>query len=79
VSDTEELKKNLAQTKISLNERIRKVEMEEAEKKRAQNEKLDTKVTSKEGIPVDELLKLSDEYLREGLLILTDLLAKRIG
>ena len=79
VADTEELRKNLAQTKISLNERVRKVEMEEAEKKRASNEKLDTKVTSKEGIPADELLKLSDEYLREGLLILTDLVAKRIG
>ena len=29
VADTEELKKNLAQTKISLNEGVRKVEMEE--------------------------------------------------
>ena len=79
VAETEELKKNLAQTKISLNESVRKVEMEEAEKSKALNEKLDTKVTSKEGLPIDELLKLDDEYLREGLLILADLVTKRIG
>lgn len=79
VAETEELKKNLAQTKISLNESVRKVEMEEAEKNKALNEKLDTKVTSKEGLPIDELLKLDDEYLREGLLILADLVTNRIG
>ncbi len=79
VAETEELKKNLAQTRVSLKETVRKVEMEEAEKNKALNEKLDTKVTSKEGLPVDELLKLDDEYLREGLLILADLVTKRIG
>ncbi len=79
VAETEELKKNLAQTRLSLKETVRKVEMEEAEKNKALNEKLDTKVTSKEGLPVDELLKLDDEYLREGLLILADLVTKRIG
>lgn len=79
VAETEELKKNLAQTKISLKESVRKVEMEETERNKALNEKLDTKVTSKEGLPVDELLKLDDEYLREGLLILADLVTKRIG
>lgn len=79
ITETEELRKNLSQTKISLNEAKRKVEMDEAEKQKVINEKLDTKVTSKEGMPVDELLKLNDEYLREGLLILADLLTKRIG
>ena len=79
ITETEELRKNLSQTKISLNEARRKVEMDEAEKQKVINEKLDTKVTSKEGMPVDELLKLNDEYLREGLLILADLLTKRIG
>ena len=79
ITETEELRKNLSQTKISLNEAKRKVEMDEAEKQKVINEKLDTKVTSKESIPVDELLKLNDEYLREGLLILADLLTKRIG
>ena len=79
ITETEELRKNLSQTKLSLNEAKRKVEMDEAEKQKVINEKLDTKVTSKEGMPVDELLKLNDEYLREGLLILADLLTKRIG
>lgn len=78
ISDTEELKKNISQTLISLNEVKRKAEIDEAEKLKT-TEKLDTKVTSKEGVPTDELLKLNDEYLREGLLILGDLIKKRIG
>jgi carboxyl-terminal processing protease len=78
ITETEDLKKNLAQTKVSLNEAKRKVEMAEDEKKKAE-EKLDTKITSKEGLPVDELQKLKDEYLREGLLILGDLVTKRFG
>ncbi|MBK5278073.1 MAG: carboxy terminal-processing peptidase [Bacteroidia bacterium] len=79
VAETEELKKNLAQTKISLNETVRKHEMEQAERNKSANGKLDTKITSKEGVLVDELLKLNDEYLREGLLILADLVTRRIG
>ena len=79
IVDTEDLRKNLHETVISLNEAKRKKQMEEAEKKKASG-KLDTKLTSnKEGLPQDELLKLNDEYLREGLLILSDLLTKRIG
>jgi carboxyl-terminal processing protease len=78
MAETEDLKKNLSQTKISLNETKRKAEIAEDEKKKA-DEKLDTKITSKEGLPVDELQKLKDEYLREGLLILGDLVTKRFG
>ncbi len=79
MAETQELKSSLSETTVSLNEAKRKKEMEEAEKKKALNDKLDTKVTNKEGLPVDELQKLNDEYLREGLLILADLAAKRIG
>lgn len=78
ISETEQLKKNLSQTQVSLNETKRKAEMKEAEKEKS-DEKLDTKVTSKEGLPLDELLQLNDEYLREGLLILGDLIKRRIG
>jgi carboxyl-terminal processing protease len=78
ITDTEELRKNLSQTKISLNETKRKQEMQEAEKKKAAD-KLDTKLSSKEGLPVNDIRKLDDEYLREGLLILSELVAKRIG
>ena len=76
--ETEDLKKNLSQTKISLNEAKRKAEIAEDEKKKA-DEKLDTKITSKEGLPADDLQNLKDEYLREGLLILGDLVTKRFG
>ncbi len=78
IVDTDDLRKNLHETSISLNEAKRKKQIEEAEKKKASG-KLDTKLTSKEGLSQDELLKLNDEYLREGLLILTDLVSKRIG
>ena len=77
--ETDELKSNLQQTKISLNEATRKKELEESEKKKA-SDKLDTKLPpTKEGIPVTDLKKLQDEYLREGLLILSELLTKRVG
>ncbi len=78
IVETDELKQNLAETKISLNESKRKAEMAEVEKKKAA-EKLDTKITAKEGLPVDELQNLKDEYLREGLLILGELVTKRFG
>ena len=78
IAETDELRKNIHQTKISLNEAKRKQEMEEAEKKKA-GSKLDTKLTNKDGISKDQLLDLKDEYLREGLLILSDLVLKRVG
>jgi carboxyl-terminal processing protease len=75
--EAEELKHNLSTTRVSLNEAKRKQEIEE-QKKREANEKLDTKITGKEGVPQDAL-KLDDEYLREGVLILTELANKKIG
>ena len=55
----------------------RRKEIEEANKKTA-SKTLDTKV-SKEGLVEDDLSKLKDEPLREGLLILSDILTKHIG
>jgi carboxyl-terminal processing protease len=79
ITETDDLRKNLHQTTISLNETKRKKQLEEAEKKKA-SDKLDTKITNKEGLPqTDELLKLDDEYLREGLLILSEMVAVRVG
>lgn len=78
-AETEDLKKTLSQTKISLNETVRKQEMSEAEKKKS-SEKLDTKVSiNSDGVPSNNLKKMDDEFLREGLLILSELLTKRIG
>lgn len=75
--ETEELKANLSQTRVSLNETKRKQEIDE-QKKREAAEKLDTKLDNKEGAPKDAL-KLDDEYLREGVLILSELVNKKIG
>jgi carboxyl-terminal processing protease len=78
-ADVEELKKTLSQTKISLNETVRKQEMDEAEKKKSST-KMDTKISvNGDGMPVNTLEKMDDEFLREGLLILSELLTKRIG
>ena len=79
ISETEELKKNLAKTQISLNEEKRKQEMEEVEKKKAMNKEMSTKINDDDGLAKDDLSRLKDEYLREGLLILSDLVTKRIG
>ncbi|HTJ51628.1 MAG TPA: carboxy terminal-processing peptidase [Cyclobacteriaceae bacterium] len=79
VEETEETRKGLTDTKISLNEAVRKKEMDEAEKKTAANTKLSGKIETKEpGTPID-LLKVDDEYLREGLFVLSDLIHSKIG
>jgi len=78
IEETNDLKVKLSETKVSLNESKRRAEMAVEDKKEAQ-EKLDTKVTAKEGLPVDDLQNLKDGYLREGLLILGDLVTKRFG
>ncbi|HEY0655695.1 MAG TPA: carboxy terminal-processing peptidase [Chryseosolibacter sp.] len=79
VTETAEARKNLNDTKISLNENIRKKEMEEAEK-RAASSKLNTKIVGKESTqPSSDLMELDDEYLREGLFVLSDLITTKIG
>ncbi|MBS1682955.1 MAG: carboxy terminal-processing peptidase [Bacteroidetes bacterium] len=80
IEETDELRKTMHHTLVSLNEAKRKKQMEEAEKKKA-SIKLNAKIPSnKEGLPqTDTLLQLNDEYLREGLLILTDLSRSKIG
>ena len=78
VSETEEAEKSYKETKVSLNEVTRKKEMEEAEKKKAANDKLNTKIVGKEGTPVD-LMEMDDEYLREGLFVLGDLITTKLG
>jgi carboxyl-terminal processing protease len=76
--DINELRDNIAKTKVSLNESVRRKEMEEAEQKKAKYSKLDTKIKSKES-GSDDMSSMQDEFLREGLLILTELINNRIG
>lgn len=79
VSQTEEARKNFNQTKISLNEAIRRKEMEEAEKRVSAIRQPGNTQVDKEGKPVTNGLNMKDEYLREGLLVLTDLITSKIG
>jgi carboxyl-terminal processing protease len=79
IRDTDEVRKNMKETKVSLNEAKRKKEMEEAEKQRA-NASLGTKLGDKEtGTVSSPGFKLDDEYLRESVLILSELIVQRIG
>ncbi len=78
-ADTEEIRKSINETTISLNETIRKKEMEEAEKKKASSDKLKAKVGGVEADTTTDLETLEDEYLREGLFVLRDLILARIG
>jgi carboxyl-terminal processing protease len=77
-SDVSELRATLTQTKVSLNEAVRKKEMEEAELRKAKFNSMNTKIKNPE-TGSDELSSMQDEFLREGLLILTDLINSRVG
>jgi carboxyl-terminal processing protease len=78
-AETDETRKSYRETRISLNETVRRTEMEEAEKRRAANDKMDTKLVGKESGEPSELLEIDDEYLREGLFVLSDMLITKIG
>jgi carboxyl-terminal processing protease len=78
VDETDDARKNLLDTKISLNETLRKKEMEQAEKKAAAS-RLNTKIVGKESEKTSDLFELKDEYLREGLFVLGDLITSKIG
>lgn len=75
VDSTAMAKKSMQDTRVSLNETVRKREMEEAQK-RAAAYNLNTRLAGREGEPVTDLTELHDEYLREGLFVLSDLIAK---
>jgi carboxyl-terminal processing protease len=79
IDETNETRKSISQTNISLNENVRRKEMEEAEKKRAANSKMGTTTVDKEGKPITGTLNIDDEYLREGLLVLSNLITSKIG
>jgi carboxyl-terminal processing protease len=79
VAETNEARRSYHDTKISLNETIRKKEIEEAEKKKATNDKLNTKIVGKESGSPENLIEVDDVYLREGLFVLSDMLVSKIG
>ena len=68
----------IQETRISLNEVTRKKEIEEAEKKKAANDKMG-KDCRKRGDFYTDVMDMDDEYLREGLFVLGDLIRTKIG
>lgn len=79
VVETEETRRRINETSISLNEKTRKLEMEEAEKRKVTNDKMGTSIGNKETKEVNDLSELDDEYLREGIIVLSDLITSSIG
>lgn len=73
VAETNELKNNISKTRISLNEEKRKLEIEEAEEMKSKRQNLSGIKIEKEGsLPVDKI-DVEDKYLREGLMVLSDI------
>lgn len=79
VVETDEIRKSYRDTRVSLNEGVRKKEMEEAEQKKATNTKMQGHIPNKEVPEPKTLDDLDDEYLREGLFVLSDLITTKIG
>lgn len=78
MADVEESRRQMHENKISLNEAVRKKEMEEAEQKRKARIPGEVKLNA-EGQQSVNVLKLDDEYLRQGLIILSEMLTSKIG
>lgn len=79
VSSTEEIRNSYKETRVSLNEAVRKKEMEEAEKKK-QNAGMATEIGGEnKKVRSTDLEDMDDEYLREGLFVLGDLITSKIG
>lgn len=75
VDDTKELKLNLAKTQISLNEDKRRKEIEEAEKREAKRVGLSGTKIQKEGESNSDIVDIKDQYLEEGVIILTEMIS----
>lgn len=78
ITEVEETRHEIQETRVSLQEGKRKAEMAESEKRR-NAAKMNTKLPGKEGLPSSDLLELEDTYLREGLFVLGDLITTKIG
>lgn len=74
IADTKELKENLSKTKVSLNYAQRKKEMDEAEAKRAERNRPKEAQLDAEGRSAQNVKEIDDEYLNEGVTILSDMI-----
>lgn len=78
VKETEEFRESLQDRRVSLNETTRRKEMEEAAK-RKDDSPLNTTIRTKDDVVISDLTDLDDEYLREGAIILAELITRKIG
>lgn len=74
VSETAELKKNISRTRISLNKEERQKSLDEAEKRKSNNGNLSGVKLDKEGVTEGDNIEIDDKYLREGLVVLSDII-----
>lgn len=80
VEETNELYKTINANEISLNETERKTERDRLEAKKKKNNKPeDTVVNTESGATKSDSFPVDDKYLREGLVILADMITARIG
>lgn len=74
VAETNELKENLAAKTISLNEAERKKKIEEAEKKKSQIGLSGANIAKEGKDSKDDGLEMDDKYLKEGVIILSEVI-----
>ena len=75
VDETAELKENISRTKISLNEETRKKEIEDAEKRKAARNDLSGTKIEVEGQQKSDVIDVDDKYLKEGVVILSEIIS----
>ncbi|MDH5365552.1 MAG: carboxy terminal-processing peptidase [Cyclobacteriaceae bacterium] len=79
VEETNELYKTINANEISLNEAERKMERDRIEAKKKNTKPEDTVVNAESGTTKSDSFPVDDKYLREGLVILADMITARIG
>lgn len=75
VDETAELKENISRTRISLNESVRKKEIEDAEKRKAARNDLSGTKIEVEGQQKSDVIDVDDKYLKEGVVILSEIIS----
>lgn len=73
------LRTSMTKTSISLNEEKRKNELEKSEKEDSIHEGLDVTVNTESGSAVKDNIPTEDEFLREGIIILTYVVDAKVG
>jgi len=79
VEETKAFEKNLNQSEVSLNQSTRQAQRDEQDRLKKSTDISVTIVNSETGTPVTDELNIDDQYLKEGILILAELITGNIG